>query len=125
MYNRENYGNVKHETLDSLDRYATGGVPPGGFLTAVLENNLMESQGRADLQNRLTLYDITKYVYNEMPMGCHGKAGIVEEWCKEIRLQKEAEEFTHSMTTSEEECQKCDVPDCDVRKAEYAWKEGD
>ena len=52
---------------DSLSRYVEQGIKPGSFLTAVLENDLMEAMGRADAINRYNLYDICTYIYNELP----------------------------------------------------------
>jgi len=65
---------------DSLDRYVSDGVPTGGFLYAVLTNNLMDAFGRADEENRYDLFDICSYVYNKMPGSCWGSKEIVDEW---------------------------------------------
>ena len=89
LYDRTEYAAVRPDTLDSLDRYAKDGIPPGGFLTAVLENDLMGAMGRADLGNRAALREITGYVYNELPHECHGYKGVVAEWCERIREEKE------------------------------------
>lgn len=56
----------------ALDRYAYQRLPLGDFLTAVVENNLMEAMGRADSYNRATIYQICSYIYNELPSTCHG-----------------------------------------------------
>ena len=42
------YATIKQSTMDSLRRYAQHHIPTGGFLQAVLENNLMQACGRAD-----------------------------------------------------------------------------
>jgi len=68
--------------LDSLDRYVQHHIQPGGFLTAVLENNLKEALGRADSQNRYALFDIVMYIYNEIPFQCWGSEEAVKEWLK-------------------------------------------
>ena len=68
--------------LDSLDRYVQHHIETGSFLRAVLENNLKESLGRADLQNRYALFDIVSYIYNEIPMQCWGSEEKVEAWLK-------------------------------------------
>lgn len=66
--------------LDSLDRYVEHHIAPGSFLLAVLENNLSESFGCADMQNRYALFDIVSYIYNELPMMCWGNEEKVREW---------------------------------------------
>lgn len=65
---------------DSLKLYVERRIPPGGFLTAVLENNLFEAFGRADLTNRHALFDITAYIYNKLPSSCWGSPEKVDNW---------------------------------------------
>jgi len=74
---------MKQDTKESLDRYAHEKIPPGGFLRAVLENNLMEAMGRADIINRYDLFEICSYVQNHMPLSCHGSPEIVKKWLNE------------------------------------------
>jgi hypothetical protein len=68
--------------LESLDRYVQHHIEPGGFLRAVLENNLEKSFARADMQNRYALFDIVSYIYNDVPMRCCGNEERVKEWLK-------------------------------------------
>ena len=68
--------NIKH----SIDLYVSDHIKPGGFLRAVLENNLADSFGRADDINRNNLFDIVSYVYNKIPMGCWGSREKVNKW---------------------------------------------
>jgi hypothetical protein len=80
MYDHSKYPKVREDILDSLDRYAQDGVPTGGFLEAVLSNNLMESFTRADFDNQRTMFAICGYIYNELPASCHGSPKRVEDW---------------------------------------------
>lgn len=66
----------------SLDDWAEIACPVGGFLTAVLENNLVEAMGRADMSNRHSLFSIVTYAYNELPADCWGSKEKVEAWRK-------------------------------------------
>jgi len=70
---------------ESLDEYAANGRPTGGFLYAVLSNDLMEAVGRADETNRFLLFDICSYIYNHMPISCHGSREKVDNWLEEHR----------------------------------------
>ena len=45
---------------ETIDRYVQERVRPGGFVQAVLENNLVEAFGRADDENRDALFEIAK-----------------------------------------------------------------
>lgn len=64
----------------SIQRYLLNGIPPGSFLTAVLENDLMEAFGRADDDNREALFEWVRFIYNYAPTGCHGSSEKVSAW---------------------------------------------
>lgn len=70
---------------ESLEAYANEGRPTGGFLQAVLENDLMQAIGRADCYNEPLMVDICSYVYNHMPISCHGSPKIVADWLQRFR----------------------------------------
>jgi hypothetical protein len=76
---------IKQNVIDSLARYIEHGIEPGGFLEAVLANDLMESFGRADMENRESLFDICSYIYNELPSNSHGSYDIFNQWIKSKR----------------------------------------
>lgn len=63
-----------------LQRYFDQGVPPGDFLMAVLENNLMEATGRADDENLANLPAYAAYLYNDAPAAAHGSPEKVRAW---------------------------------------------
>jgi len=71
---------IRGDIKAALDRYAARGIPVGDFLTACLENNLMEAMGRADSYNRATIHQICMYIYNDMPSPCHGSPEKVTAW---------------------------------------------
>lgn len=77
---------------ESLDVYVEKGRPVGGFLTAVLENNLKEAFGRADENCTRNMRDIVAYCYNHLPIGCWGSKENVAEWYKHKRSPAQAEE---------------------------------
>lgn len=60
------------DIIESLKRYEHDKIPTGGFLRAVLENDLMGAIGKADINNRHRLHDICKFVYNNLPSDIHG-----------------------------------------------------
>ena len=71
---------IPDSIAQSFQLYVLKGVPLGGFLQAVLENNLMEAFKRADVENRERMYDIVSYVYNKMPSDCWGSPKKVAAW---------------------------------------------
>ena len=81
MYDREKYkGKVSEHLLDGLCNYGQHRQMVGDFLTAVLQNDLMVAMGRADDLSRLELFEICRFVYNEMPSQCWGSKEIVRKW---------------------------------------------
>lgn len=71
--------------IDSLERYSKHGIETGGFLRAVLENNLMEAVARADMENRKNIHSICTYIYNNLPHEIWGSFEKVEHHIKKHR----------------------------------------
>ena len=90
MYDRTHYDMVRPEILDSLDRYAKEGIPTGGFLAAVLSNDLFEAVGRADHNNLPVLHDICTYIYWELPSSCHGSSDKVKAHLERLKATTQA-----------------------------------
>jgi len=67
-------------TLRSLDLYVKEGITPGGFLYAVLTNDLFGAIGKADSTNGAAIRDICLYIYNELPGDCWGSRDIVNQY---------------------------------------------
>jgi len=80
---------IKLDLVESIKLYVERGIPTGGFLYAVLSNNLSESFGRADLENRLALYEIVQYIYHNIPADAWGSRDKVEAWLKAKREERE------------------------------------
>lgn len=74
------YPAVPITTLLALVRYCELGSPCGHFVTAVLENNLVEAFCRADEHNTVAMRDIAAILYNHLPWTCWGSAEKVESW---------------------------------------------
>ncbi len=56
--------------------------PPGGFLTLVLENNLVGAMGKADGNNIHNLPAYGNFLYNHAPLTCWGSPDKVKAWLK-------------------------------------------
>jgi hypothetical protein len=67
-------------TLDTLWAWAALGRQPGGFLTALLSNDLYAACVTADMCNRHAIWEIMKYVAEELPRLCWGDAPTVRAW---------------------------------------------
>ena len=56
------------------------GILPGGFLTAVLCNDLRETAMLADYKNARRIPEIVGFWYNEAPVTCWGTRGKIAAW---------------------------------------------
>jgi hypothetical protein len=50
-----------------IRRYVYDGIPPGGFLMAIMEGNLVNAWILADTENRVILHHYAHLVYDFMP----------------------------------------------------------
>jgi len=67
-------------TLESLEAYRRQRRPTGGFLRAVLANDLLLATQMADCHNRAAFFDICEYVWMELPTAAHGSYDAVASW---------------------------------------------
>lgn len=83
--------NTGNEWLDqSLENYLMHGLEPGGFLTAVLCNNLYLAVGRADHWNKQNLPRIVNEVVHKMPeIAIHSREAI-RDWCMDVDGRRSA-----------------------------------
>ena len=86
---------IKPSVIQGLRNYVDHGIPPGSFLRAVLENNLVKAFACADDENTLSMHEIVKYCYNELPHICWGSPEKVENWMEKKRLERLRDEFNH------------------------------
>lgn len=71
---------VPERLRPGLERYFADRVRPGGFLCAVLANDLREATGRADDEHLPHLRNLVRFLYNYAPAKSHGSAEAVEAW---------------------------------------------
>lgn len=75
------WGGVPDYMRDGLARYVLDGVPPGGFLRAVLNNDMMHALERADGTNATRLLEYGRFFSNHMPASAFGYPTAVNQWC--------------------------------------------
>lgn len=66
--------------LDSIDNFVKFGKRPGGFVYAVLSNDLAATITSCDKDNFGNLKDIVLHVCNDIPYNCWGSKNVVEAW---------------------------------------------
>ncbi len=62
--------------------YVQHGQIPGGFLQAVIRNNLSDAAFQADVENYPRLGDIAKFIYWHTPNACQGSEEKMLAWKK-------------------------------------------
>jgi len=83
-----NLARIPEHMRDAVLDYVNNGREPGGFLGAVLTNNLVEAFSRADHINTEAMRDWAHLLYWELPCDCWGSEEIVEAWIEEHRAQQ-------------------------------------
>lgn len=68
--------------VESLRGYVEHKWAPGGFLSAILENDFKAACGRADDDNLRALPAYAAYLVNEMPAISHGSRERVQAWLR-------------------------------------------
>ena len=66
--------------IESVMGWVMDGRVPGGFLEAVLKNDLMGAAAAADATNGPKLKDWVIFLHNFTPGGCHGMEQNYREW---------------------------------------------
>ncbi len=88
IIDRERYALAIPEiTLESLIAYVDTGRPTGGFLEAVIANDLMDAIGRADDANTRAIRAIVQFVYLEVPMEARGSRAAWLAWISKGRSE--------------------------------------
>ncbi len=80
------YEIIPSTTQASITRYVEQGIKPGGFLTAVLSNDLRNATGRADEQNLAALPAIVRWFANQCP-GLYGAENMREHIEEHAKFQ--------------------------------------
>lgn len=61
---------IPAHTQGALERYVEHGLAPGGFLKAVITNDLICAVMKADELNIVAIPEIVKFLYNRVPASC-------------------------------------------------------
>ena len=90
------YREIPDRSMGGLMRWGDHGRHPGGFLTAVLKGDLLNAVCLADSEVIQHLTAIVKFVYNQMPAGCHAlekprrATTLMDDWVVVVGVVKGA-----------------------------------
>lgn len=71
---------VPHNLQEGLEAYVLTGRPVGNYLTAVLENDLLEAVSRGDDASLAGIKGTVQFLYNYSPRNCWGSRAKVSAW---------------------------------------------
>ena len=77
---RHDYRRIPAPCRRGLDNYVAHRQPGGGFLTAVLENDLEKAVSKADYTNINLLPVYVSYLLNQVTAECWGSPAKVRAW---------------------------------------------
>ena len=83
------WGNIHLDCQEAIFNYLVYGWEPGGFLTAVMANDLYRAATVADVENIKRLAHVARFVVYALPHGCYGNYDQVKTW---LRLTDQARE---------------------------------
>lgn len=72
----------------AVERYFENRIPPGGFMTSVIANDLKGAVGRADLVNKQHLPEIIMWFCTEAPANAWGSYEAYNEWINPSKEQE-------------------------------------
>jgi len=79
----QDYGQIRPNIVEGINRFVCYHQRVGHFLTAVLSNDMREAFARADDDNRKTMFQIVAYCHNEIPGNCWGTPEKVKRWMEQ------------------------------------------
>ena len=85
MINEKNYSLIPERVMNNLLAYVEGQEALGGFLYAVMSNNLFQAVGRADTEMKPLIPLLVHYIHWEIPGECHGSPEHVKAWMEKTQ----------------------------------------
>jgi hypothetical protein len=79
-YPHVDYSRLPAHMQDGARGYIERGEEPGGFLTAVLCNDLVAAFSRADADNAAAMAEWARWLWNEAPSQAWGSRAKVDAW---------------------------------------------
>lgn len=77
---------ISEQIKEGMENYVFYGIEPGGFLSAVICNDLSNAVRRADIHNRkdYALYALIGFIDHKLPSGCWGSLQAFKDWMADV-----------------------------------------
>lgn len=83
------WSNVHQDCRHAIFNYLVHGYNPGGFLTAVMTNDLYRAAATADIENSKRLTRVANFVTQALPSCCYGSHAAMEAWRERTDQERE------------------------------------
>jgi len=92
------FNELPHHLEPGLRNWLIHGVKPGGFLTAVITNDLEQAVVRMDIFSAATLKQLVLWLVNHAPEGSYGPKALTAwpEYLRALERQADQAEKEHS-----------------------------
>ena len=74
------YAAIPKDMQEGMTQYVENRTEPGGFLSAVIRNDLLDAACRADKHNLLLIKEYAQWFYNVAPSPCAGSPEKMRAW---------------------------------------------
>jgi len=81
--NATNVERLPEHMQSSAKAYVDHGQIPGGFIKAVLQNDLVAAVSRADSKNEDAIKDWVMWMYNDIPSQAWGSEEAIAQWAEQ------------------------------------------
>ena len=83
------WGNIHLDCQEAIFNYLVYGWEPGGFLTAVMANDLLRAATVADVENVKRLAHVARFVVYALPQASYGSYDQVKTWLQLTDQERE------------------------------------
>jgi hypothetical protein len=80
---------IRPRMLESLNRWISNGILPGGFLRGVIRNDFYEALTRADADNLANIRAYAHWLWWEAPSGSWGSVEDIRKWQAKFTIEEE------------------------------------
>lgn len=94
------YSVIPENLKDGIENYLIHRLKPGGFLSAVIRNDLFGAVGRADTESLNCLLLIVRWFYNRAPSVSHGSSSAMSRWLNRVENESVVEKLEFAASTS-------------------------
>ena len=81
---------IRQDMLVAIENYIDHHKPTGGFLEAIISNQLREALGRADPENLKNIQAFIAFFIWEAPSTCWGSPTEYKDWTTSVLVSEES-----------------------------------